>query len=363
MIVYTKVLIAAINLLKMSGPIKAEMKVLESKSSGDTTWLIVGGKLDRQSKGQQSLFWDSRKGHALVQVDFDRSTEDRIALKVLRIYSSALPGVGGFVSLSGWLGEHPEHFGLEADYKEVLMPNQTKAWLFPNSGDKWVIHVHGRRAGMGETLRNVKQFKEFGYNQLTISMETDPKPFGHGITKSNLGETEWKQIEMTVLEAKRLGAKEILLFGWSQGAFMIGQFLRKSEHANLVSGAIFDSPLLDYRSTMQFHAKRAGLSARLGDRVIDAIEGSKNIKLLGYRNVAVDEISLANKSLGVDIPILIFYSSTDGHVESFDVHLFAGHNRRVTLVEIQGAKHCRLYNHDQEKYQSAIRNWIAETQI
>jgi pimeloyl-ACP methyl ester carboxylesterase len=363
MIVYTKVLIAAINLMKMSGPIKAEMKVLELRTNDDITWIYVAGKLERQSKGLQSLFWSSRTGHGLVQVDFEQSSEERIALRVLRIFKGQLPKVGGSASLSGWLGEHPKHFGLEGSFEELKMPNQTKAWLFPGTSDKWIIHVHGRRAGMGETLRNIEQFSDFGYNQLTISMESDPKPYGLGTNKSNLGETEWNQIELAVLKAKSLGAKEVLLFGWSQGAFMIGQFLRNSKHVDLVRGAIFDSPLLDYRSTMQFHAARAGISKRLGDRVIDAIQDSKMVKLLGYRNVDVDGISLTNRSVGVDIPFLILYSSTDGHVESFDVHLFAGHNHRVSLVEIPGAKHCRLYNHDKDKYQSSISQWIAKTQI
>jgi hypothetical protein len=97
MIVYTKVLIAAINLMKMSGPIKAEMKVLDVIQATGTTWVIVPGKLTRQSKGRQSLFWNSRKGHALVQVDFAESIEDRIALRVLRVYGSEIPSPGGSV--------------------------------------------------------------------------------------------------------------------------------------------------------------------------------------------------------------------------------------------------------------------------
>jgi alpha-beta hydrolase superfamily lysophospholipase len=363
MIVYTKVLIAAINLMKMTGPIKAEMKVLDVIQSTGNTWVVVPGKIARQSKGRQSLFWNSRKGHALVQVDYAESVEDRIALRVIRVYGSEIPSPGGSVSLSGWLGEHPEHFGLKGNFEEIVMPNQTRAWHFPAPSDKWVIHVHGRRAGMGETLRNVEQFANLGFRQLTISMESDPKPFGLGKAKSNLGETEWDQVELAVLHAQSEGAKEILLFGWSQGSFMIGQFLRNSKHVGKVRGAIFDSPLLDYRSTMQFHAKRAGLARRLGDRVIDAIQDSEIVKLLGYRNVDVDGIALNNKPVGVNIPFLILYSSTDGHVESFDVHLFAGHNQDVTLVEIEGAKHCRLYNHDQEKYQNSISQWLRQHQI
>ena len=85
MIVYTKVLIAAINLMKMTGPIKAEMKVLDVTQNTGNTWVIVPGKLARQSKGKQSLFWNSRKGHALVQVDLAESVEDRTSYQVAKV--------------------------------------------------------------------------------------------------------------------------------------------------------------------------------------------------------------------------------------------------------------------------------------
>ena len=51
MIVYTKVLIAAINLMKMTGPIKAEMNVLDVITGTGTTWVIVPGKLLDSPKG------------------------------------------------------------------------------------------------------------------------------------------------------------------------------------------------------------------------------------------------------------------------------------------------------------------------
>jgi uncharacterized protein len=363
MIVYLKVLIAGLRLMKMTGPIKAELKVLDVQKQDDKATIYVPGKIESQTLGPQSLFWDSRTGHAEVQVNLDASTEGKIALRVSRIFKGSLPKPSEYVSLSGWLGEQPKHFGFDLEHQEILMPNKTRAWFFKGQSTKWVIHVHGRRAGMGETLRNLSQFSDLGFNQLTISMESDPKPYGHGTKRSKLGFTEWREVESAVLYAKGQGATEILMFGWSQGSFMIGQFLRNSEHTASVKGAIFDSPLLDYRSTMRFHAARQGIDTALGDRVIDSIQSDPVVRLFGYRNIDVDQMSLAKNPLGTQVPVLILYSTKDGHVETMDVFDFERINHNVTLVEIVGAKHCRLYNHDKQKYQQSISDWLQKNQI
>jgi alpha-beta hydrolase superfamily lysophospholipase len=363
MITNIKVLIAAINLMKMTGPIKSELKVLLTFKHEGELHLVVKGNLDRQSTGEQSLFWKSRAHHAVVQFNAALSKDDEIALRLVRSYSNIIPTVGELVSLSGWLGEVPEHFGLSDQYQEIQIPNGTKAWLFPNESSRWIIHIHGRRARMGETLRNVSHLAKYGFNQLTISMESDPKPFGLGKTKSNLGDTEWLEIERAVLYARDHGAREIILFAWSQGALISGQFLIRSKNSGLVKGAIFDSPLLDYRSTMRFHAKRNRVPEHLGDKVIDSIASNKMIRVLGFNNVDVDRLSLTRNKLTNDVPVLVLFSEKDGHVEMSDVYEFNKVNKQVTLVEIQGAKHCRLYNHDQSKYLSSIDSWLRENQI
>jgi pimeloyl-ACP methyl ester carboxylesterase len=311
----------------------------------------------------QSLFWDSRKSHAIVQADDVQGNSSIVRFRVLRKITDNVPEVGTPVSLSGWLGSTPEHFGYAHRYHNVTLPNGTTGWLFPNNGDKWVIHVHGRRAMMGETLRNLEQFQNLGFNQLTISMSTDPKPYGRGVKVSKLGQTEWTEIEDAVRFATAAGARDIMLFGWSQGSLISSQFLINSSATDLVRGAIFDSPLLDYRTTMRFQAQRGGYDTVLGDRVIDAIRDSKAIRLVGYSNVDVDEISLVKEKKLPAIPVLVLYSMNDGHVAIADVHKFAEINPGVSLYEIPNARHCRLYNEDKNAYQAAISAWLLENRI
>ena len=363
MIVYLKILAAAMGLLKMTGPFKGECKVQAVTADAAKVFIDLPVNAETKSKAVQSLFWDSRKSHAIVQADDVQENSSIVRFRVLRKITDNVPEVGTPVSLSGWLGSTPEHFGYAHRYHNVTLPNGTTGWLFPNNGDKWVIHVHGRRAMMGETLRNLEQFESLGFNQLTISMSTDPKPYGLGVKVSRLGQTEWTEIEDAVRFAIAAGAKDILLFGWSQGSLISSQFLINSSKTDLVRGAIFDSPLLDYRTTMRFQAQRGGYDTVLGDRVIDAIRDSKAIRLVGYSNVDVDEISLVKEKKLPAIPVLVLYSMNDGHVAIADVHRFAEINPGVSLYEIPNARHCRLYNEDKNAYQAAISAWLLENRI
>ena len=363
MIVYLKILAAAMGLLKMTGPFKGECKVIAITADGGQVFIDLPVNAETKSKAVQSLFWDSRKSHAIVQADDGQENSSIVRYRALRQLTDNVPEVGTPVSLSGWLGSTPEHFGYAHRYHNATLRNGTTGWLFPNSGDKWVIHVHGRRAMMGETLRNLEQFESLGFNQLTISMSTDPKPYGLGVKVSRLGQTEWTEIEDAVRFANSAGAKDILIFGWSQGSLISSQFLINSSETDLVRGAIFDSPLLDYRSTMRFQAQRGGYDPVLGDRVIDVIKNSKALGLFGYKNVDVDEISLVNKKKLPAIPVLVLYSMNDGHVAIADVHKVAEINPGVTLYEIPNARHCRLFNEDTNAYQAAISSWLLENRI
>ena len=363
LIVYLKVLAAAIGLLRMTGPYKGECRVRAIHHEGDEVFIDLPVNAETRSKSIQSLFWDSRQSHAVVQAEQVQRSENLVRYKVLRRLTNDIPEVGTPVSLSGWLGSTPEHFGFGDRYETVKLPSGAIGWIFPNSSDTWVIHVHGRRASMGETLRNIKQFADLGYSQLTMSMKTDSKPFGLGRRISNLGAIEWREVEGAVQVAKSHGAKEVVLFGWSQGALISSLFLMNSSETSIVRGAIYDSPLLDYRHTMRYQAVRGGYPAFLGDRVVDSIKSNKLIRLLGYRNVDVDQISLVRNGLLPKLPVLVLYSMNDGHVAIEDVHKFGELNSGVSLVEIPDARHCRLFNEDQQKYQGAIASWLIQHRI
>jgi pimeloyl-ACP methyl ester carboxylesterase len=344
----------------MTGPIKGDFRITSVSQLKGEIYVDIPRNSGLEVGQAHSLFWDSRQGHAVVEVV--KCEERNTRLLILKLFRAGGPKTGDSAWLSGWLGESPEDFGI-TDFSFETLPNGTSGYLFSNRSTSWVIHVHGRRATPAETFRNLKQFSVKGFNQYSMSMKTDSRPLGLGKRKSTLGQEEWIELEQAVELAIRSGAKKIVLFGWSQGSLFIGQFLNRSKLANVVNGAIFDSPLLDYRSTMRFQAMKSKYPSWVGDKIVNQVGSNPFVKLLGYKNINVDEISLLNCELPTGLPILVLHSGQDGHVEIADVFEFAKKNNQVELVEIAGAQHCKLYNFDIKTYQTAISSWLDSNQI
>jgi len=357
---YVVALVAAIRVLWLGREIKGDFSILSVKTSAGKTFIQLPINADTESKAKLSLFWNSRNGHAVVQRVEGSDTSERTFI-VLENYGEELISTEG-AWLSGWLGDKPEHFGYSENNK-VSLSNGTSALEVRGDQKRWVIHVHGRKASYAETLRNFKQFSELGFSQLAISHETDPRPLGLGRTKSELGATEWKQLEVAVKHARSLGAQKIVLFGWSLGGLFVNQFLAHSKETSAIVGAVFDSPLLDYRGTLQLQAGRAGVDRSIVDRTMKLIDSSKLIRILGFKNVPIVSVSALNSSLPVQIPSLLFYSSNDGYISMNGVYRYQELNPKTRLVEIVGARHCRLFNEDTEKYQRAIADFVASNQI
>lgn len=357
---YLVALVAAIRVQWLGNKVQGDFQIVRVSNSDGKTYVHLPVNADTESYSKQSLFWHSRKGHAIVQRSDDSDTKLR-RFEVLNNLGQPLSEAKG-AWLSGWLGDKPEDFGYSStDF--VTLINATKAFQIVSDKKRWVIHVHGRKANYAETLRNFKQFQDLGFSQLAISHETDAKPLGLGKRRSQLGATEWSQVELAVEHAMSNGAERIVLFGWSLGGMFVNQFLERSGNAKAIAGVVFDSPLLDYRGTLQLQAGRAGVDRAIVDKSMNLIRSSTLLRLLGFRNIDVSTLSALNKTLNVQVPTLLFHSSNDGYISTSGVYRYRELNPTTRLVEIRGARHCRLFNQDQEKYQAAIADFLLSNQI
>jgi hypothetical protein len=335
--------------------VRGEFPILAVEKHGGQKMVLLPNNSDTAMEGRQSLFWESRKGHCVVEPGNVEAAGRWY--KVIENFGLPLRITSG-AWLSGWLGERPEHFGIE-NYDEIRLPNGALSWHTQGNSEDWVIHVHGRKTLMGETLRNLALFSKAGFSQLTISLETDPKPFGLARRRSNLGANEWKQLEQAVRYALEHGASRIVLFGWSLGGMIVGQYLRKSEINQAIIAAIFDSPMFDVRNTLRVQAKLAGFDDNFADEMCGLISKSKLLRLLGYPKLEVDNFSLAKNSCNTQVPMLVLYSSNDGYVEYRDVYDFADLNPTTMVIDFPLGRHCRLRNSNVERYDSMLAEFIS----
>jgi pimeloyl-ACP methyl ester carboxylesterase len=172
--------------------------------------------------------------------------------------------------------------------------------------------------------------------------------------------TEWKLVEQAVNFAKANGAKEIILFGWSLGGMICGQYLKRASDTSMVRAAVFDSPMFDVRNTLRFQAGLSGYSDQFADEVCELISKSFLLRLLGYPVMKVDEFSLAKNPIDTHIPMLVLYSLNDGYIQIKDALEFAEINQNVVLQEFEGARHCRLRNSNVELYERTLKDFVAK---
>lgn len=346
---FLKALIAAKRLMTLGGNIQGEIPVVAVHQEGNQQFVDLPLNADTAPDGLQSMFWNSRKGHSLVLPTTSTVPNLRRYL-VVRNYGPP-PTVGVMIWLSGWIGETPADFRL-SDVEEIQMPNGTRAYL-KRAGHKWVIHVHGRNASRAETLRNFQTIDELGFSQIALSLESDPPPAGLGLRKSHLGTKEWTQVESAIKFAYQNGAEQVTLLGFSLGAMIIGQCLQNSVIAQSVKALVFDSPLIDFTTTLDLQASKAGEEPGFAEYGLRKIAKSQLFKFLG---LGLTEIPTLVKPLGRKM--LVFYSPTDGYVSMEKIPEMKRLNPQARFEIFEGGRHCRLYNQEPERYSKLLVEFL-----
>ena len=351
---YLKAIVAAKRLLTLGGKMTGEIEVLDVRQDQGAEYFVLPYNADTKPDGIQSLFWDSRSGHDLVE-SLEIAENKTRKYRLIRSFGKQLKK-GDKVWLSGWLGENPEDLGL-VGVIEIALPNGTLAY-FQEAGDNWVIHVHGRNASRAETLRNFKTINNLGFSQLSISFESDPLPAGLGSRRSKLGTTEWLELEAVIRFAYQRGANKIILFGFSLGAMVTGECLRRSSLGQSVAALILDSPLIDFEATLNLQAAKAGQSPRFGSYGLSLITSSRLFRFIG---LGIESIPNLVRPLGV--PALVFYSQTDGYVSMDRIPQLQALNPQSEFVHFPYGRHCRLYNQDPALYDEKLTSFLTRFQI
>ncbi|MFT4234189.1 MAG: alpha/beta fold hydrolase [Microbacterium sp.] len=272
--------------------------------------------------------------------------------------------IGERARFSGWYWHNAAE--LHIPYSNEVVPTPlgpAPAWLFPGEGPNastWVIATHGRGTRRAETLRAVPVLHDEGVSVLCVSYRNDGDAPRSRSGKYALGATEWRDVEAAVVWALRRGAERIVLMGFSMGGAISLQEVLNTAHREAIVGVMLDSPVVDWRPVVEYQAREVKLPGAVIDAGLSAVgQGWSAGSMHRGDRVSFDALDIVSRADELTVPILLMHSDDDGYVPSGPSHALAeARPDIVTMETFHTARHVKLWNYDESRWNTAIREWM-----
>lgn len=281
-----------------------------------------------------------------------------IARLVERAAAERLAGVA-YVS---WTGIHfttPSAAGLRAE--EIDIPTElgsTPAWrVDAGDGDVWAVHIHGMGSTRAGTLRGVQAAVSLGLTSLIVTYRNTAEGIHHGSGRSTLGLDEARDVESALEYALAHGARRIVLFGWSMGASIALQLAHLPRWREHVVGIVADSPVLDWRATLEANCSRAGVPSWSAHLAYPWLTHRLLARTIGLDRALDLDVLDWTRPGRLKIPLLILQGSADQSTPWQVAAEIAETNLMVGL-QLFGADHTMSWNSDPERWRSGTTDWL-----
>ncbi|WP_456283359.1 alpha/beta hydrolase family protein [Microbacterium sp. JZ101] len=272
--------------------------------------------------------------------------------------------IGPYAAFSGWYWERAEELHLPFTTEFIGAPvGPCPAWYFPAEdpdADTWVVAVHGRGTTRAEVLRAVPVLHEEGLPVLCVSYRNDGEAPRSRSGRYGLGATEWRDVDAAVAWALRRGARRIVLMGWSMGGAIVLQVALNSAHADAIAGVMLESPVVDWRLVLGFQARELRVPSPFTRLAMGALGQEWTSRVVRHGDpISLDDLDIVSRAEELRHPILLLHSDDDGFVPSDASHRLASERPDlVTLERFHTARHTKLWNFDEHRWNSAIRSWL-----
>lgn len=226
------------------------------------------------------------------------------------------------------------------------------AWLVSGSSDTWVITVHGRNASPAETMRSFATYSALDHPILAVTYRNDEGAPDAPNGLHSLGEHESADVIAAVDYALANGAKDVILHGWSMGGATVATAYRKLDDTSVVKGLVFDSPVMDWNSTLDMQA---------ADRnVIPPITWAAK-RIVEFRaDIDLDDLDQRNFADEFDLPILLYVDTADETVDHTATLDFADMlDPEQTTVMETASGHTASWNEDPAAYAATLESYLA----
>ncbi|MBU3994414.1 MAG: hypothetical protein KKF42_01345 [Actinobacteria bacterium] len=315
--------------------------------------------------GKYSFIFDEGAGHARLGPVVDRVCDngvDRVARDVVALDRGELR-VGARGRITGWWFTDPRESG--GSVERVRFPvdgGESWGWLVrpenPVPG-RFAVHVHGRGALPGETLRGVAPVLRAGVTSLVIAYRNDPGAPTGIRGRYGLGLAERYDVDAAIAWLLEQGAQRTTLVGWSMGGVTSLLSATRGPHREIVDGLVLDSPGLDWRIILRRQARLAGLpevAARLGMSMMQhgVVRGAVPRK----RGTDLEAMSPEAFADRLDVPVLIHASPGDSFVPWNGSLRLAQLRPDLVRVRKVVGEHVRLWNVDPLGWESETEEFV-----
>lgn len=341
---------------------RADTRILALDTAAQT--ITLSRTPDTELPGRYGLF--TRGTEDYVKLGSVLSQDATSVTRKLLTEIGAQSRLSADAAFSGWYYDRPEQ--LHLPYTSQLIGSAVgpcPAWVFPGESDTWCIQVHGRGTTRAECLRAVPLLHSLGFPTMLVSYRNDGEaPRSRNGTYA-LGATEWRDVDAAIGFARRAGAKRILLMGWSMGGAICLQLALRSAHRDRIDGIILDSPVVDWRVVLDYQAQQMRLPHPITNLALETLGSAWGTAFTGAgAPIPFDDLDVVARADELKVPVLILHSDDDGFVPSDASHALA--DARPDLVQLDvftGARHTKLWNYDQNRWNVDIRGWLARTGI
>lgn len=327
----------------------------------DASTITLSATLDSLTPGRYTLWFRGDAGAARVG-EILRHDAETVTRRLLGVDRGDLAGAtrGRF---SGWYYLTPEDLGVP--HEDVTVPTElgpAPAWhLSPERpSTRWFIGVHGRAVRRQETLRAVPVFRAAGYHSLLVSYRNDGDAPNSADGRYGLGSTEWRDVEAAMRYAVDRGATELVLMGWSMGGATVLQAVTRAEHAELVTGVVLESPVVDWVTVLHYQGVVNRLPKLVQWGVLKLLSRTWAVRVTG-QSAPIDLTSLdfVARAQELRTPILLLHSDDDGYVPATASRALAlARPDIVTFEPFSVARHTKLWNYDSERFDRAIARFL-----
>ena len=268
------------------------------------------------------------------------------------------------VATISWTGVHfptPTSAGLRAE--EIAVPTElgpTPAWrVDAGNGEVWAVHIHGMGSTRAGTLRGVQVATSAGLTSLVPTYRNTAEGIHHGSGRSTLGLDEARDVEPALEYALAHGARRIVLFGWSMGASIALQLADLPRWRKHVVGVVADSPVLDWRATLEANCSRAGLPSWSAHLAYPWLTHRLLARTVGLdRAVDLDALDWTSPDR-LKIPLLILQGTADQSTP-WQVAAEVDEANPMVGLELFDADHTLSWNSAPERWRADTTNWLSK---